>query len=62
MWLMSLVKGKRLQLKDKILKDLDTLQYVIVSQVWFGWFDGISTLIGYLMLDPSYTYIWFAKT
>ena len=32
--------------------------------IWFGWvgFDGISTIVGYLMLNPLYTYIkyiWF---
>ena len=24
--------------------------------IWFGWV-GISTIVGYLMLDPLYTYI-----
>ena len=25
--------------------------------IWFGWVDGISTIVGYLMPNPLYTYI-----
>ena len=30
---------------------------IVILQLWFGWFYGMSTIIGYLMLNPVYTYI-----
>ena len=39
--------------------------YIYINYIWFGWvgFYGISTIVGYLMPDPLYTYIfniiWF---
>ena len=27
--------------------------------IWFGWFYGISTIVGYLMPNPIYTYKYF---
>ena len=32
--------------------------------VWFAllWFYGISTIVGYVMLNPVFTYIWFFNT
>ena len=35
--------------------------YIYIKYIWFGWvgFDGISTIVGYLMPNPLYTYIWF---
>ena len=33
--------------------------YIYIKYIWFGWvgFYGISTIVGYLMLNPFYTYI-----
>ena len=33
--------------------------YIYIKYIWFGWvgFYGISTIVGYLMLNPLYTYI-----
>ena len=33
--------------------------YIYVKYIWFGlvWFDGISTIVDYLMPNPLYTYI-----
>ena len=33
--------------------------YIYIAYIWFGLigFDGISTNVGYLMLNPHYTYI-----
>ena len=28
-----------------------------IYMTWFGWVYGISTIVGYLMLNPVYTYI-----
>ena len=33
--------------------------YIYINYIWFGWvgFYGISTIVGYLMPNPLYTYI-----
>ena len=33
--------------------------YIYIKYLWFGWvwFYGISTMVGYLMANPLYTYI-----
>ena len=35
--------------------------YIYIKYIWFGLvgFYGISTIVGYLMPNPLYTYIWF---
>ena len=40
--------------------------YIYIKYIWFGlaWFYGISTIIGYFMPNPIYTYIlniWFVN-
>ena len=41
------------------MKIISTHIYIYIKYIWFGWvgFYGISTIEGYLMPNPLYTYI-----
>ena len=52
--------------KCKTWSTVATQKWCFLDQIWFGlvWFHGISTIVGYLMPNPVFTYIlniWFVK-